>query len=115
MSAKPTLILEGGCVVTGDAKDTRYESADIVVAGNAILAIGPNAGAAHREPGIDRIESIASGRPAIPIDPGGLWAGHDDGAASVAASDGDSGQPSEEDASQAGRLDRHGRSLLSGK
>lgn len=57
MSAKPTLILEGGCVVTGDAKDTRYESADIVVAGNAILAIGPNAGAAHREPGIDRIDA----------------------------------------------------------
>jgi len=57
MSAKPTLVVEGGCVVTGDAKDTRYERADIVVAGNEIAAIGPNAGAEHGAAGIERIDA----------------------------------------------------------
>ena len=55
MSAKPTLVIEGGCVVTGDAKDPRFERADIVIAGNAIAAIGPDAGSAH--PGIERIDA----------------------------------------------------------
>lgn len=57
MSAMPTLIVEGGCVVTGDARDTRHERADIVVAGNRIVAIGPNAGADHGGGGIERIDA----------------------------------------------------------
>ncbi len=47
MSAGPVLVIKDGCVVTGDANDTRYERADIVVRGNRIAAIGPGAGADH--------------------------------------------------------------------
>ena len=47
MSAGPVLVIKGGCVVTGDANDTRHERADIVVRGNRIAAIGPGAGADH--------------------------------------------------------------------
>ncbi len=45
MSAEPVLVIKDGCVVTGDAKDTRHDRADIVVRGNRIAAIGPDAGA----------------------------------------------------------------------
>jgi len=57
VSPKPTLVVEGGCVVTGDAQDTRYERADIVVAGDRILALGPDAGAAYSGAGIERIDA----------------------------------------------------------
>jgi hypothetical protein len=45
MSEKPVLVIKDGCVVTGDAKDTRFDRADIVIRGDSIVAIGPNAGA----------------------------------------------------------------------
>ena len=45
MSAKPVLVIKDGCVVTGDAKDTRFDRGDIVIRGNCIAAVGPNAGA----------------------------------------------------------------------
>ncbi|MFO0987161.1 MAG: amidohydrolase [Alphaproteobacteria bacterium] len=45
MSAEPVLVIKDGCVVTGDAKDTRHDRADIVVRGSRIAAIGPDAGA----------------------------------------------------------------------
>jgi 5-methylthioadenosine/S-adenosylhomocysteine deaminase len=47
MSEKPVLVIKDGCVVTGDAKDTRFDRADVVIRGNAITAIGPGAGNAH--------------------------------------------------------------------
>ena len=58
MSEKPVLIIKDGCVVTGDAKDTRFEHADLVIRGNRIEAIGPNAGAAH--PGAETIDAADS-------------------------------------------------------
>ena len=39
MTGKPTLVIEGGCVVTGDARDTRFQKADIVVLSERIVAI----------------------------------------------------------------------------
>jgi len=47
MSEKPVLIVKDGCVVTGDAKDMRYDRADVVIRGDRIVAIGPNAGAEY--------------------------------------------------------------------
>jgi len=54
MSEKPVLIVKDGCVVTGDARDTRHDRADIVIRGDRFVAIGPDAaaeyaGAAHPE------------------------------------------------------------------
>ena len=58
MSEKPVLVIKDGCVVTGDAKDSRFERADVVIRGNKIEAIGPNAGAAH--PGAETIDASDS-------------------------------------------------------
>lgn len=48
--AQSRLVVAGGTVVTGDAQDTRYERADIVVEGDRIVAIGPDVGAAQGWP-----------------------------------------------------------------
>lgn len=54
-----TLIVAGGHVVTGDPADTRHERADVVVRGDRIVAIGPDAGAGHddSDPSIERIDA----------------------------------------------------------
>ena len=57
MSAAPTLILEGGHVVTGDDAGTQYARADVVVAGQRILAVGPDAAAAYRGRKIETIDA----------------------------------------------------------
>jgi 5-methylthioadenosine/S-adenosylhomocysteine deaminase len=55
---RASLIVEGGWVVTGDAKDTRHERADIVIGGDRILAIGPDAGSAYTDAaGVERIDA----------------------------------------------------------
>ncbi len=59
MSDMPTLVIEGGYVVTGDARDTRYERADIVIAGDRVVAIGPDAGAAFQGR-LERIDAANS-------------------------------------------------------
>jgi 5-methylthioadenosine/S-adenosylhomocysteine deaminase len=57
MSVIPTLVVEGACIITGDANNTRYECADVVVAGNKITALGPNVGAEHCGERINRIDA----------------------------------------------------------
>lgn len=57
MTARPTLVIEGGCVVTGDARDTRHDKADVVVADGRIVAIGPSAGDAYRATDIPRLDA----------------------------------------------------------
>src|SRR3546814_5205425 len=47
MAEPASLIVEGGCVVTGDARDTRFDRADVVVAGDRIVAIGLDAARRH--------------------------------------------------------------------
>src|SRR5262249_29175198 len=44
----------------GDAKDSRYERADVVIAGDRILSIGPEAGATFRDATIERIDASNS-------------------------------------------------------
>ena len=53
------LVAAGGYVVTGDANDARYERADIVAAGDQIIAIGPGAGAeyAQSDPTIEWVDA----------------------------------------------------------
>jgi 5-methylthioadenosine/S-adenosylhomocysteine deaminase len=53
--ARVVVVVKDGCVVTGDARDTRHERADIVIRGDRILAIGPDSGAAH--PGAETIDA----------------------------------------------------------
>lgn len=55
MNSKTILVIRNGCVVTGDAQDTRFERADIVIRGNQIAAIGPNASGMH--PGGEMIDA----------------------------------------------------------
>lgn len=58
MHDRASLIVEQGWVVTGDARDTRYERADLVVGGDRILAIGPDAAAGYADaPGVERIDA----------------------------------------------------------
>ncbi|MCW5773171.1 MAG: amidohydrolase [Rhodospirillaceae bacterium] len=51
------LIIAGGTVVTGDAKDTRHDRADVVVEGDRIVAVGPDAGAAYADAAAERIDA----------------------------------------------------------
>ena len=58
MREPASLIVEHGCVVTGDAAGARFDDADIVIADDRILAIGPGAAEGWRdEPGIERIDA----------------------------------------------------------
>ena len=58
MQKPASLIVEHGHVVTGDAGDRRFERADIVIGGDRILAIGPDAAAPYKTaPDIERIDA----------------------------------------------------------
>lgn len=58
MQEPASLIVEHGCVVTGDAGGTRFDDADIVIGGDRILALGPAAAAAYANaPGVERIDA----------------------------------------------------------
>ena len=58
MQKPASLIVERGHVVTGDANGTRFERADIVIGGDRILAIGPDAAAPYKDKaGVERIDA----------------------------------------------------------
>ena len=59
-TARMRIVIRNGCVVTGDAADTRYDNADILIEGNRIAAIGPDAGARIADE--DQVEVIDARR-----------------------------------------------------